>query len=167
MKPIRLNAGDMIAGLANYFRWQSNHMVTEWWIDGGRADLALITRAGYLTEIEIKTSLSDWKHDKDKLKWSLEERPHVSRFFYAVPEEIADKIPEFVPANVGILALTIGRTGFVRVKTIREAARRRSLKISPEEMANIYRACYSRFWTYTLRKMREKREARLMASRKK
>lgn len=60
------HAGRMLFALARHFDWWSTKMITEFEIDGGRADLLLISKAGYATEIEIKISAKDWRIDQSK-----------------------------------------------------------------------------------------------------
>ena len=52
---------DVLAGLTRYLKWHQNAMMTEFLVDGGRADIVFITCSGYLTKVEIKISVSDWK----------------------------------------------------------------------------------------------------------
>lgn len=149
-----MNAGQIQISLASYFDWFSNTCVPQWEIDGGIADLLFITKAGYVTEIEIKCTMSDWNADADKSKWKRE-RPHVSRFFYAVPEKLADRIPEWVPQEVGIISLLECRKrGFPLVRMIREAKRLKSKPFGAKEIAHIHARCYFRFWRYEMKRWR-------------
>ena len=151
---MKLNAGHILYALARYFNWFQNTMMTEWWIDGGQADLLFVSRSRYATEIEIKVSLSDWNADRDKDKWKRD-RPHISRFFYAVPEALSDRIPEWVPKSAGIIAVELLRKGVPRVRVVREAKRKRSEKISEEIIRHMHSRCYFRFWGKEMARRRE------------
>lgn len=151
----KITAGHILYALARHFDWFQNRMMPEWEIDGGQADLLFISRAGYATEIEIKISLSDWNHDRDKKKWNSA-RPHVARFFYAVPEHLADKIPDWIDPAVGVLAVRVNRYGYAAVRTVREARRARATKIDQQEFLRMYEACYYRFWRAELARRRER-----------
>lgn len=140
------HAGRIICALARHFDWFQNQMMTEYFVDGGIADLVFITRAGYLTEIEIKTSLADWNVDQVKAKWK-KGRPHVSRFFYAIPEALADKVPAWVPAEVGIIVcFSPGPHSVDGCRVLREAARVRCKKIEDTKRQHINDRCYYRYW---------------------
>lgn len=145
------NSGRVLRALSSYFPYDKYWTMPEWEINGGRADLAVITKSGYLTEIEIKISISDWKADSKKDKWSSP-RPHVSRFFYAVPERlIADGIPGFVHPHAGILVVReIRATGWNPARDLclelRTAVRVKSEKISPEMLACFHETAYWRYW---------------------
>ena len=68
-----------------------------WGLLPWEADLLVLSKTGYLTEIEIKISMSDWKADllKKKFKrqhtansyWPAEQS--IKRFWYVAPTEIA------------------------------------------------------------------------------
>lgn len=146
------NAGRVLRAVSSYFPFDKHWTMPEWEIDGGRADLAVITKSGYLTEIEVKTSISDWKADSKKDKWRRA-RPHVSRFFYAVPERlIADGIPAFVPPQAGILVVRelnqnqIWNDRRDICLELRTAVRVKSQKISPEMLAAFHETAYWRYW---------------------
>lgn len=144
------NAGRMLFALARYWNWWEVQMITEFEIDGGRADLVLVSKAGYATEIEIKVSRGDWRNDRDKLKWMAHgwTRPHVSRFFYAVPGQLVQHVPSWVPADAGILAVHagLGARGADQVREYRAARRYTARRLSDAQLAQIERAFYYRFW---------------------
>lgn len=64
-----------------------------------RADYLTISTAGYATEIEVKVSMSDWKHDLVKPKWDGLP-PWITRFIYCVPEELG--MPDWIPEFAGV-----------------------------------------------------------------
>ena len=129
--------------------WFNNTVMIEWEVDGGRADFVVISRARYLTEIEIKVTADDWKKDSKKIKWTTPLRPHVARFFYCVPHDLVDSAP-LLPDGVGILEVV----GYLRrdgVGVVREAKRLKGAeKISEDTIRAIYKAAYFRFWRQTL-----------------
>jgi hypothetical protein len=139
------HSGRMIYVLARHFDWWSNPMLTEFDLCGGRCDLAFVSKSGYVTEIEIKVSLSDWNADRDKQKWT-KPRPYISRFFYAVPETLADKIPDWLPDHAGVLSVESGGIGYDRVRIIREAKRLKAEKLPQKQIDQFMRNCYYRFW---------------------
>lgn len=148
-----LSALQIRAALAHHFDWFHNMMMPEWTIDGGKADLLFVSPAGYVTEIEIKISCSDWNIDREKEKWKSA-RPHIGRFFYAVPEALAERAPTWLPPYVGVLVVTFNRHGMPRVRVVREAIRRKSEKLPPSELDRMRISLYYRFWRAELRRNR-------------
>ena len=136
-----MHEGQIIQRLARYFNWRCNRMMPELEVDGGRADLAFVTPAGYLTEIEIKTSLADFRRDAAKAKWS-KPRPHVSRFFFAVPESLVPAILPLLPDGAGLIALGDG------TREVRAAKRRPAKRLTERQMQAIYDASYFRYWAW-------------------
>jgi hypothetical protein len=188
------HAGRILEALAHYFDWQRNFLMPEYEI-GGRADLVVITRARYVTEVEIKVTLADWRADAKKPKWSkkppkvdhlpewqrpyelqshenlLRRRAHVSRFFYAIPESLADKIPADLPEGVGIVVAyndpNYSRWNGDRVRILREAVRRKSTPMSEDELARLMVTCYYRYWNtfWDLKRLiNHRRQVREMAA---
>ena len=58
------------------------------------ADFVVMTKSGYLTEVEIKRSWEDFKADFNKDHRHDDER--IYHFFYCVPITIFDKVKEFL-----------------------------------------------------------------------
>ena len=77
--------------LAQHFNYRTNLIVPKvsWGLLNHEADLLIMNRTGYLTEIEIKRSWADFladfrkshTHDDSKVSW----------FYYAVPESIVER----------------------------------------------------------------------------
>ena len=144
---MKINAGHILTALARHFDWWQNTIIPEWEIDGGRADLLILSRRNYLTEIEIKVTMADWNCDRDKNKWKRE-RPHIARFFYAIPENLKDRVPEWVPPSAGILSVR-WHPGYERahVSLVRNAKRQPKAQHAPDGLvAKVHESCYYRFW---------------------
>lgn len=94
-----------INALALRFEWYRQLVAPNIHLCGGEMDVAVLSPAGYLWEIEVKLSLSDWKADQKKRKWINYggDRRHVNRFYYAVPKELLEKVPDFVPPEAGLI----------------------------------------------------------------
>lgn len=58
------------------------------------ADFVVISKSGYMTEVEIKRSLADLKADFHKSH--THDAEQVYYFYYCVPEKIYDKAIEFL-----------------------------------------------------------------------
>lgn len=151
MSAQRWHAGRLIYALAHRFDWRQNQMMTEFAVDGGQADLVFITAAGYLTEIEVKVSLADWRADFAKGKWQ-KPRPTVARFFYAIPETLAEKIPEGLPEHAGIIVVrSSSQGGPDYTREIKPARRLRAQKVAPEMRRRLVDNCYYRYWQQQMR----------------
>lgn len=142
------HAGRVLFALARYFDWWQQRLIPEFEIDGGRADLVVVSKAGYATEIEIKVSRGDWEADGEKLKWMRTgwQRPHVARFFYAVPAPLVAVMPAWVPRDAGVLSVRDGAPGYDTVREHRAARRYTARKLTDDQLAQIERAYYYRYW---------------------
>lgn len=73
------------------------------------ADLVCCTKAGYLSEIEIKTTMADWKADlaKDKFRPGMAHQWKLIKFFwYAAPLELATRYAEIqISPTAGVLGI--------------------------------------------------------------
>jgi len=69
------------------------------------ADLLVMTKTGYLTEVEIKVSLQDWKADFEKRKWKqFQNRSPIKYFYYAAPQGLAERYSELqLPPGAGVI----------------------------------------------------------------
>jgi len=130
--------------LARYFNPFQQTVVPNCYFAGGEMDLLVVTRSGYLVEVEIKLSRADWKADLAKEKWTMPERRLVSRFYYAVPPELCPaEAPEWVPATSGILHLhprdyVLEHRKAERVKT--------APKLTDQQQLHIMASIYRRWW---------------------
>lgn len=143
--------------LSNPERIVENLYVFDW-----ESDLLLKTNSGYWYECEIKISVSDFKHDSVKAnkhgilrtghtvrkhsKWVNDEyktfeelvpRKRPNRFYYAVPEEMVDKVAELVPEYAGLIAVDVvpkypGSLGGMRI--VKKAPLIHDVKMTDEEL---------------------------------
>lgn len=67
-----------------------------WGLLDHEADFVVVTKRGYLSEVEIKRSWADFLNDFKKKHRHEDSNERISRFFYAVPEAIADKVVAFL-----------------------------------------------------------------------
>jgi hypothetical protein len=77
---------------------------------GWESDLLVINSQGYLEEVEIKISLSDFKADftnkKDKHKRISLDKTKLHKFWYCVPFELKDKVIDLIPKYAGLLYIS-------------------------------------------------------------
>lgn len=99
-----MNSEMILRAAASHLDWRGGRLIPEAYTISASsnyylADLMWVTGSGYATEIEIKTSISDWRADNYKSKW-CGLPPYISRFIYCVPENLG--MPDFVPEFAGI-----------------------------------------------------------------
>ncbi len=120
-------------------------------------DLLGVRKSGYVDEIEIKVSASDFKADfkktinifEDERRYRYKEIPKhealpsglvkCNYFSFLLPEEIADKCE--IPDYAGLFVI---RNNYVR--EVKRAPLLHKTKISPREKYNIGRKMAYRFW---------------------
>lgn len=128
--------------LARWFNCYAQLVVPSVFFAGGEMDLAVVTRTGYLSEIEIKLSVSDWNADRLKAKWTHADRALVAKFFYAVPLDLVERAPEWVPTSAGILAFTSRG-----IREVRKAVRNKAApKLTAEHRNTLLESTYWRYW---------------------
>lgn len=130
----------MTLALGQFFNWQINHMYEEVFIDGGQADLIFVSRAQYATEVEIKTSVADWKADSKKKKWAGN-RESVKYFYYAVPDYLESKIPAGLPRHAGIVIVHPGGQGHDHCRVVRPPQPMNGKRIDPKTI-EYWNSCY-------------------------
>jgi hypothetical protein len=126
---------------------------------GWEADLIACTKSGYLTEIEIKISASDWHADKKKAKWKTGYPNSTGRiwgwhlikqFYYAAPMGLAARWQEFdIPEFAGVYGIQEPTDRYdigihiLKPPAIREGHR----KLTDKEMLLLARLSAMRIWT--------------------
>ena len=96
---------DIEISLSNYFGPRQNFIVpnVSYGLGIHEVDLLVVSQAGYCTEVEIKTSVSDLKAD---LKKEHGHRSNLIKYFYfAVPEKLKDKALELIPERAGLFVV--------------------------------------------------------------
>ena len=129
------------------------------------ADLVVCNKSGYISEVEIKISASDWKADKHKRKWMISEYSGkrssswclIRHFYYAAPLGLAKRWDEFgIPAYAGVIGVT-KTLGFPKVsyrseiiKPAKQVSDHR--KLTQLEMMKLARLGSIRIWTHSCRR---------------
>lgn len=87
--------------LAGYFDWTRNLIVFN--VTGlsilmnHECDMLILSKTGYLTEIEIKRTWSDFLNDFKKKHHH--ESDIIKSFFYCIPLSIEEKVKEYIASN--------------------------------------------------------------------
>lgn len=93
---MKIGSEKIRASVAAHFRYNRQHYIIAFEADN--ADLLAVDKANFLTEVEIKVSLSDLRRDGSKSKhWWFNRGQTTVRlprryFYFAVPKEIANKV---------------------------------------------------------------------------
>lgn len=102
------------------------------------ADVVVVTKSGYATEIEIKVSKSDLMADFKKKRFH--DSKLFKRFYYAVPEELKEFALSVIPESAGLLVATRLDDGDVIMLKERNAeVRRFHKKWEPWRIADLQR----------------------------
>lgn len=115
------------------------------------ADVLAINKSGYMTEVEIKVSMSDWRKDMEKRKHLLGHQSHVRRFYYAAPMKLAKRYQEIegLPAYAGVIGVgsenldSAAHLEILKSAEVNTSARR----LRDKEMMNAARLSALRVWT--------------------
>ena len=138
----QMSADKIQQALAAHFEWHRQTLIPNALFAGGEADLLIVHKSGFLSEVEIKCSLADWQCDQKKAKWASPDRNKIRRFWYAVPFYLVDKTPSWVPDSVGVIS--VSPQGFCTIW--RQAKNMSKYKVTPEEELELVRKTYFRYW---------------------
>jgi hypothetical protein len=114
---------------------------------GWESDLLVINSQGYLEEVEIKISLTDFKADftnkKEKHKRIASDKTRLHKFWYCVPFELRDKVIDLVPSYAGLLYISKANG----VCTAKKAPTLKNGTIMLDaDKVKLIRLAYIRFW---------------------
>lgn len=117
----RITARDIEVVLADHFGYRQALVVpnVSWgWHMRHEADMVVLYRSGWATEVEIKVSLGDVKADRIK-RYNHWECDKICKVWFAMPETLALRCSDVVPREYGILAVRIPDDDLPKVVTIR------------------------------------------------
>lgn len=93
---MKVDSDKLKASIAAYFRYNCQFYIIAFEADS--ADVLAVDKGDFLTEIEVKTSMSDLQRDHSKRKhWWFNKGETTIRlprryFYFAVPRDIANKV---------------------------------------------------------------------------
>ncbi len=145
-----LSINEIILALRNCGMWnkRSDIMIPNlsWGLLPYEADFVVISKSGYLTEVEIKRSWSDFLADfKKKHKHDAEQ---VYYFYYCVPEKIIEQVVEYLrQKELPLAVLSYNNSGVVKfVGYGHSSLNGKHRKLFIEEQLTIARLGQLRFW---------------------
>lgn len=149
-----------------YFHFKQPYMGYNTYALGDfEADFIAITKAGFVHEVEIKLTSTDFKADFEKTvkvgrypyrkivhkHAGIQEGKYSNYFWFVMPK---DMVPvEDIPAYAGVIFMTLNKSGSVKLKVARPATRIHKNKISDESKIKILRSMMYKAWNnYVLKK---------------
>lgn len=153
---MKITAKHIELAVANHFDWRKNIIVPNisWGLGLHECDVLIMSKSGYLTEVEIKISFSDLKKDFAK--------PHghnsngkIKYLYYAMPTKLAERedVISMIPEYAGILRCNpidnprSPMNGFVNCSCAKEAtARSNARPLSEQERFDLVRLGAMRIW---------------------
>ena len=99
------------------------------------ADLIMISKADYVTEVEIKTTILDFQADFKKKQFH--NSPEVRRFYYAFPERMyktyeQEIYPMLNELGIGIITVVLSKNGPVPRIVLEPSVIRSNQKLTPK-----------------------------------
>lgn len=151
-----MNSDDVMRALVRGMNLRTSLLVpnVSWGlIYWGECDLLKMSGAGYLTEYEIKVSVSDFRREWKKKRWNnpihrkaFERR--IKNYWIVAPKKIAAKIIPEMPDGIGLMAVnesSITRREFVEVIIPTKSNPARPL--TEKEKFQLARLGTLRFWS--------------------
>ncbi len=126
-----MNSTDISTAVMSFFLYDKKHafVVPRLMFAGNESDVITINRTGYVHEIEIKISKSDYKVDASKSKWKFYEKAREAKtrtcvapnyFWYCFPVGLIEDSK--IPDKFGILHVNKTKQN-IEIKVHREAPR--------------------------------------------
>ena len=110
------------------------------------ADLIVVSKNLWVTEIEIKVSAADLKADAKKEKWGREYDDKISKLIYAVPADLFETCKNNIPEFCGILAFKENGS-LAEIRKAKEIpAKKPRRKITEKELIALLRLGCMRLW---------------------
>lgn len=153
--------------LAYYFKYTRNIIVpsVRWGMSIHECDLLIMTKAGYLYEVEIKRTKQDLLADLKKKHGHNDKR--IKHFYFAIPNELLESCEEFIPKRAGILVVKSTkpytdykgnyRDSFYYWKLIRKPKVLSNYKCTNSERLKLARLGTLRIWALKSRILKLKR----------
>lgn len=142
--------------IAEFFNIRQHMIVPNiWWGMGliHECDLFIVTKNGYVTEVEIKINRYDLK--KDQKKWHKHQSNMIKRLFFAIPPELSE-FRNYIPERAGIIVVYgpndecpyIKKYSGPYCKVERPAQINRAAKtLTDKEMLHLGRLAAMRIWS--------------------
>ncbi|MBP7509387.1 MAG: MmcB family DNA repair protein [Prolixibacteraceae bacterium] len=154
---MKITTLEMEECLARYFSYRRNLVIpnVSWGFNIHECDLLVVTKSGYLIEVEIKISKSDLKADMKKEHNHHDHYNRVKELYFAMPENLAEdkECIDLVPENAGIILVSKWKPNwhkdlFVQARTIRKSKVNKAAgKLYDNEKYQLARLGTMRIWS--------------------
>lgn len=148
---------EMEVAIAKYFGVRQNIIVPNisWGFMNHEADMFVVKKSGYATEIEIKRTKSDLLADFKKPHNHKDKLNRIQELYYAIPETIYQACKDLIPSHAGILTCDKWYTDYlkenkwvVNVRTRRDPVKNKSArKLNEKEKLKIASLGTMRIWS--------------------
>jgi hypothetical protein len=150
----------MEVAIARYYGIRKYTLIPNisWGLSGmHECDLFVYTKAGVVTEIELKRSKSDLLADFKKGHDHKDRANRISYFFFGMPDDLYEKVKDLIPEDAGILVCYRFYNEWARkecdreqvlVRKVRDAKKRRNTRnLTAEEQLKVAKLGCMRIWT--------------------
>ena len=148
---MKIKTIEMEIALADHFKFFKNLMVTN--VSWGLApngkylhecDILLLTKSGYLWEIEIKVFKSDLINDKKKSHGHMNDS--IKRLYFAIPDYIKD-YEKHIPDRAGIIIIRRAKhSKRLFCKIVRPATNQKGYRLNADERYKMATLGAMRVW---------------------
>lgn len=126
-------------------------------------DLLVLSRAGYLTEVEIKISRSDFMADFKKKH--THKSDIISAMYYAVPTHLVEYAKKHIPEGRGLIEIRTGKHATRSCAIVVVPASKTRVKAPEGVVKHMYELMAMRYWSHMARERKRIIEAqRAMAA---
>lgn len=153
-KPKPITTIEMELAISRYFGYRQNIIVPNisWGFMNHEADIFIVKKSGYATEVEIKRSKADLLADFKKGHNHVDRLNRIQELYYALPKNIYEKCKDLIPKNAGILTCERDDNTWtkekIHVRTVREPVKvRGARKLTDKEKLKIATLGTMRIWT--------------------
>lgn len=149
-----LSCQDIEIAIMKFYKPRINIIVpnVSWGLELHECDLLIVSKSGYASEIEIKTSIADLK--KDKIKSHKHASKKIDKLYFAIPEEILEKALPHIPERAGIYCIETKKTSYgisyYKCNLYRPAKKTGARKLSESEIVTLLRLSYLRYYSIRL-----------------
>lgn len=145
-KPFPLLCLDIEIAVAKHFGYRQHLIVPNiaWGLGfSHELDVLVMTRAGYVTEVEIKTSKADLK--RDLLKSHAHASDKIRQHFLAVPKALSVFALQTFQPPWGVLSIDEDSKWITVLRESKKNKNARALR--PDEINHLYELASMRVWT--------------------
>jgi hypothetical protein len=137
-----MNESEMQLEIARWLGWRTHLIVpnVSWGLGLHECDLLSMSKARWVTEVEIKVSLADLRKDANKTHWHRSDK--IKYLWFAMPDLMKGH-EEHVPENAGIVYV---KENGVKVVNRKPKPNKQAKKLSEAEAVHLGMLGTMRMW---------------------